>query len=468
MKLGLQLRLKQTLAPQLIQSLKMLQMPILKLEQTLRHELATNPLLEESEELEDELEKEVEFDVTKDETNDSADKEEEKIDWDDYLRHDDYEYKIKEHKDSREDTFLATTSGEKSLYDHLLEQLSLLRLSQDEHEIGEYVLGNVDNNGYLVVSVAEMAEELDVAEEKIAALLSQIKKFDPLGVGSRDLRESLLTQLVEKKMENTLAHRIISEHLYDLEKKSILQIAKLMGVPFDKAQNALDVIKTLSPTPAYGRFDLPAASILPDLIIERVDDGFAIIHNDRSVPRLRINPSYRSLVKRGSSSTKDTKKYISQKLEQARWLLSAINQRRQTMVRVMEAIIEEQIDFFERGIDFLKPLIMEDIAQKVDMNVATISRVSNSKYVQTPHGVFEIKFFFNTGISRSDGGELSKRSVKQRIEVIIKSENIEKPFSDQEIFRKLQEDGIKLARRTVTKYREELKILPARFRRRSV
>ncbi len=468
MKLGLQLKLKQTLAPQLIQSLKMLQMPILKLEQTLRHELATNPLLEEPEEQEVDVDEEAEFEVASDKEKESADEEEEKIDWDDYLRHEDFEYKIKEHKEAKEDTYLATTSGEKSLYDHLHDQLSLLRLSEEEHVIGEYILGNIDTNGYLVVSVAEMAEELEVAEDKFGHIIDEIKKFDPTGVGARDLRESLMTQLKEKDLVGTLAYRIIDEHLYDLEKKSILQISKLMGVPFEKAQAALDIIKSLSPTPAYGRFDSPAASILPDLIVERVDEGFAIFHNDHNVPRLRINPSYRSLVKRGNSSTKDTKKYISQKLEQARWLLNAINQRRHTMVRVMESIVEEQIDFFEKGVDFLKPLIMEDIAQKVEMNVATISRVSNGKYVQTPHGVFEIKYFFNTGISKSGGGEMSKRSVKQRIELIIKDENPEKPFSDQEIFRRLQEEGIKLARRTVTKYREELRILPARFRRRSV
>jgi RNA polymerase sigma-54 factor len=470
MKLGLQLKLKQTLAPQLIQSLKMLQMPLLKLEQTLRHELATNPLLEEVEAQESEqLDKEAEFDVAKeDQENDSkADSEQEKIDWDDYFRDDDFGYKVREIKESREDTFLATTSTEKSLYEHLHEQLSMLRLSEEEHQIGEYILGNIDNRGYLVVSPEEMAKELEVTVEDIITVLKMIKKFDPIGVGSQDMRESLLIQLHEKNLQNTLAYRVVDEHLYDLEKKSILQVAKLMGVPFEKAQAALDLIKQLNPTPAHGRFESPAAAIIPDLIVERVGKEYVVLHNDRSVPQLRINPSYRSLVRRGSTSSKDTKKYISQKLEQARWLLNAINQRRHTMVRVMNAIVEEQCEFFEKGVEFLKPLIMEDIARRVEMNVATISRVSNGKYVQTPHGVFEIKYFFNTGISRSDGGELSKRHVKTRIEEIIRAENPEKPLSDQEIYRQLQEEGIKLARRTVTKYREELKILPARFRRRT-
>jgi RNA polymerase sigma-54 factor len=191
-----------------------------------------------------------------------------------------------------------------------------------------------------------------------------------------------------------------------------------------------------------------------------------VFHNDRNVPRLRINAGYKQLIKRGGTSSKDTKDYIRQKLEQARWLLNAINQRRGTMVRVMEAIIEEQKEFFEKGPAFLKPLIMEDIARKVEMNVATISRVSSGKYVQTPLGVYEIKYFFNSGIASSDGEDLSKRSVKQRIEEIIKAEDPEQPLSDQDIFKRLKEEKIMLARRTVTKYREELGIKPARFRKR--
>jgi RNA polymerase sigma-54 factor len=470
MRLELQLRLKQTLAPQLIQSLKMLQMPLLKLEQTLRHELATNPLLEELEEQETEqLDDEAEFDVADENQNDDdqIDPEMDKIDWDEYLKDDDFGYKVREVKEPREDTFLATASSEKSLYDHLLEQLSLLRLSEEEQQIGEYILGNIDHRGYLVVSPEEMSEELKIPVEEIVKVLDKIKRFDPTGVGARDTRGSLLIQLRERKLENSLAYRIVDEHLYDLEKKSLLQVSKLMGVPFEKAQAALDLIKQLNPTPAHGRFESPAAAIMPDLIVVNEGDEYIVRHNDHSVPQLRINPSYRSLVKRGSSSSKDTKNYIRQKLEQARWLLNAISQRRNTMVRVMDSIVEEQKEFFEKGVEFLKPLIMEDIARRVDMNVATISRVSNSKYVQTPHGVFEIKYFFNTGISRSDGGELSKRHVKVRIKEIIKAENPEKPLSDQEIYRQLQEEGIMLARRTVTKYREELKILPARFRRRT-
>jgi RNA polymerase sigma-54 factor len=467
MKLGLQLRLKQTLAPQLIQSLKMLQMPLLKLEQTLRHELAINPLLEEVEELEVDTEQEdQDFDLTKE-----AEPEPEKaseIDWDDYFFDEDEGYRVRDAREDREEQFESTVaSHSENLYDHLLEQLSFVKITEEEQLIGEYVIGNIGPDGYLAISVPEMAAELGIEPTKIDKVLDIIQRFDPVGVGSRDLRESLMIQLREKGQEHSLAFRIVSDHIKDLERKSILQISKMMGVPFEKAQRALEMIRSLNPTPTHGRFDTAAIAVVPDLIVERQGDEFLVFHNDRNVPRLRINSGYRSLIKRGNAASKDTKDYVRQKLDQARWLLNSINQRRTTMIRVMEAIVEEQREFFEKGVEFLKPMIMEDIAQKVDMNVATISRVSNGKYVQTPLGVYEIKYFFNSGIARDDGGEdMSKRRVKQRIEEIITAEDPEKPLSDQEIFRRLNDEGIKLARRTVTKYREELRIKPARFRKR--
>ncbi len=216
-----------------------------------------------------------------------------------------------------------------------------------------------------------------------------------------------------------------------------------------------------------GRFTRAAQPVVPDLIIERVGDELLIFHNDKYVPRLRISSAYRELLKRGSSSSKEDKNFIKEKFMQARWLLNAINQRRGTMVRVMQAIVEEQNEFFEKGAEFLKPLTMEQVAQKLGLHVATISRVANDKYVQTPHGMFEIRRFFNSGLMSDSGEDLSKKKVKQRLEEIIKAEDTSKPFSDQEIFAKLKAEGIPLARRTVTKYREEMGIRAARFRKKS-
>ncbi|MEE8149452.1 MAG: RNA polymerase factor sigma-54 [candidate division Zixibacteria bacterium] len=465
MKLHLHLRQSQTLAPQLIQSLKMLQMPALRLEQTIRQELATNPMLEEIEELEADTgdDEESEFEVAEDEKDKESD---DNVDWEEFLFDDDDGYKIHETKEQREEIIEGSAAQTNNLYHHLTEQLHLLKLTEQEQLIGEYIIGNISPDGYLGISVEEMGVELDIPNEKINEVLEMIKRFDPSGIGARNLRESLMIQFKDKGMEGTLAYRIVDEHISDLERKSILQLSKLMGTQEERIQVALEEIKSLSPAPAHGRFDQGAMPIVPDLIVERIGDEYVVFHNNSHMPRLRINSSYRKLVKRGNSSSEDTKSYIKQKLEQARWLLNAINQRRSTMIRVMQSIIERQSEFFEKGPAFLKPLIMEDIAQMVDMNVATISRVANSKYVQTPLGVYEIKHFFNSGITREDGSDMSKRSVKQRIREIIEAELAAKPLSDQEIFRRLNEEGIKLARRTVTKYREELKIPSARLRKR--
>ena len=465
MKLHLQLRQSQTLAPQLIQSLKMLQMPALRLEQTIRLELATNPMLEEIEELEADTndDEEAEFEVAEDEKDKESD---DSVDWEEFLFDDDDGYKIRETREQREEILEGSAAQTNNLYHHLTEQLHLLKLTEQEQLIGEYIIGNISPDGYLGISVEEMGVELNIPNENIAEVLEMIKRFDPSGIGARDLRESLMIQFKDKGMEGTLAYRIVDEHISDLERKSILQLSKLMGAQEERIQVALEEIKSLSPAPAHGRFNQGAMPIVPDLIVERIGDEYVVFHNNSHMPRLRINSSYKQLVKRGNSSSEDTKSYIKQKLEQARWLLNAINQRRSTMIRVMQSIIERQSEFFEKGPAFLKPLIMEDIAQMVDMNVATISRVANSKYVQTPLGVYEIKHFFNSGITREDGTDMSKRSVKQRIREIIEAEPVSKPLSDQEIFRRLNEEGIKLARRTVTKYREELKIPSARLRKR--
>jgi len=463
MKLELQLRLKQVLAPQLIQSLKMLQMPLLRLEQTLRHELSTNPLLEEEEIPERPDESEIDVGTEQDKANDGLDK----IDWEAYLG-DDSEFYPHSFRETHEDRMELTPVLEPGLYEYLLEQLNFNKLTPEDVSTGEFLIGNLDESGFLVVSVEEMAEALKVSPADVERILRLVQTFDPPGVGARNLRESLMIQLRQKGMEHTLAYRIVDEHLNELDRKTHLQLARAMGVSVERIQEAMEDIKTLSPKPVQGRFVTPARPVVPDLIVERIGDEYVVMHNDRHVPRLRINAAYRNLLKRGNNSPQDTKKYIREKLEQARWLLNAVTQRRTTMIRVMNAIVEEQYEFFEKGVQALKPLIMDDIAQKVDMNVATISRVANDKYVQTPQGIFEIKFFFNSGVDKDDGKQMTKRNVKTLIEDIINKEDPERPLSDQEIYTRLKDDGIKLARRTVTKYREELKILPARFRKRVV
>ncbi len=463
MRLDLTLRMTQKLAPQLIQSLKMLQMPVQKLEQVLRHELAVNPLLEEIETEEPEQESPQETELV---SEPDSRKEEETVDWEDYLR-DDGEYDVREYKSESKELPEFGVASEKSLYEYLLEQLSYLKLTGEDIEIAEFIIGNIDESGLLSCSVEELAETLKVTPERVERILMKIQRFDPPGVAARDLKESLMLQLRERGIDNNLAYRIVDEQLETLDRKSHLQIAKTLGVTVERVQEAMDIIKTLSPHPAYGRFARAAAAVIPDLIIEKNGEEYVISHNDRNVPQLRVNAGYKELLKRGNTTPKETKQYVREKLEQARWLLNAINQRRNTMIRVMQAVVHKQIEWFEKGVEHLRPLTMEKIADIVEMNVATISRVSSDKYVQTPHGVFEIKYFFNSGVNTEHGEQLAKRTVKQEIEKIIASEDPGKPLSDQEIFKLLKQQEISIARRTVTKYREELRILPARFRRRT-
>ncbi|HVP36169.1 MAG TPA: RNA polymerase factor sigma-54 [Terriglobales bacterium] len=458
MKLGLQVKLKQTIAPQLIQSLRLLQMPILKLEQLLRQELSTNPLLEEVEALE-------EPETNSTEEQSEIDPQLGKIDWDEYLG-DESEFRGRGEKEEQEEKKERPTVVEQSLYEHLVEQLHFNKLTSEEYNIGEYIIGCIDENGYLTCSLEEVVESLKSNPETTKKVLKLIQSFDPPGVGARDLKESLLIQLKERGLEQSLAYRIVSQHLNELDKKSLSQLAKSLDTAFEEVQKAMDLIRTLSPKPAAGRFVSGAVPIVPDLIVEKVGNEYLVFHNDKNIPRLRINPAYKELLKKNSPTKPEARDYVKGKLEQARWLLNAINQRRSTMVNVMGAVIEEQRKFFESGPEFLKPLTMESIADKLNMNVATVSRVSNDKYVQTPQGLYEIRYFFNSGMTREDGQEISKRQIKSLLEEIIKQEDPNSPLSDREIYTRLKEKGLNLARRTVTKYREELKILPARFRKR--
>jgi len=457
------LRPELTVRPDLIQSLKLLMEPILNLEQVLRQNLAENPLLEEIEEEPEEREGPENHEPERLKEANLGNK----IDWQEFFG-EDKEWAGPSYRDfseNDEEKPERVQVVEKTLYDHLFDQLGFTRLSDEEVDIGAYIIGNIDDSGFLTSDVKTMAEELQKTPEQVQKVLDVIRTFDPPGVGSRDLRECLLSQLQEQGLKDTLVWELVDRHLYTLDKKSPMQLSKMTDSTPERVVTALEVIKGLSPRPAQGRFTKAAAAVVPDLIVEKLDDGYVVYHNDRNLPKLRINQSYKALIKRGNKTPETTKNYVREKLEQARWLINAINQRRSTMINVMEAIVEEQMEFLEKGEDYLKPLTMEQIADKVGMNVATISRVANGKYVQTPLGVFEIKYFFNTGVSTTGGDDLSKRVVKNRIEAIITRENQASPLSDQEIAVLMKQEGINLARRTVTKYREEMGIKAARFRK---
>jgi RNA polymerase sigma-54 factor len=298
-----------------------------------------------------------------------------------------------------------------------------------------------------------------------------IQALEPAGVGARNLRECLLIQLEARGEKDTLPWKIIHFHFDHLVNRRFPEIARQLKCTVEDVQAAADVIATLNPRPGFQVSNEEPKYVTPDLLVERVDDEYVVVLNDRHLPRLRISSAYESVLreKKKSESNSDelkTREYIQGKLNSARWLIQTIEQRRKTMIKVMNCIIREQREFFDKGIAFLRPLTLQQVARQIDMHESTVSRVCSGKYVQTPRGVFELKFFFSSGLETEDGEDVSARSAKNIIKTLIDEEDKRNPLSDDAIAKKLHEKGLKIARRTVAKYREQLNILPARFRRR--
>ncbi len=474
------LSLQQKQSPQQVLLSTLLQLPLLSLEQRIKMELETNPLLEEvtEEEMEQDLEEEETPELTlEQEKNDGKDddakeeKEEEvtvddddEIDWDQVLGDDEKdEFHIP--RDNSAEEYERPEVSQISLTDRLLEQLHMVpNLTDREIEIGEYLIWNLNEDGYLCCDTSEIAENLDVPTEEVERVLKIIQTFEPAGIAARDLRECLLIQLREEN-GNPLAIRILEEDYEDFRNKRFEKIAKKLGVSLDEVRQALEDISKLNPKPGEGLFSTELNYVVPDVIVERVDDDFVITLNDSYVPRLRINRMYRKMLANRKGTSKEVKDYIRKRLESARWLINSIEQRRATILKVMHAIVERQRDFFEKGPGNLKPMILKDIADDVGMDISTISRVTNGKYVQTDFGVFELKSFFSEKMRKSSGEEISNKVIKDRIREIIENEDRKKPLKDDQIVEILAKEGIPIARRTVAKYREQMGIPVARLRR---
>lgn len=457
MRLIQETRLEQKLSPQLIQSLKLLQMPTIELENLLKQELETNPLLEETprEELRQEQEEK------EDDGSEPFDEQE----WREVLASSDETGGRGYRADRSREFEDVPQPAEVSLQEHLLGQLQLSDLPPRDQEIGEEIIGNIDEDGYLITGVEEIAETKGVEVEVVERVLSTIQLFDPSGVGARDLRECLMIQLRERDQENTVMMAIVEEHLEDVERHRYTAIARELDIDESDVQEAVEDISHLSPKPAAGRFGTEAKTILPDLIVEKVDGEYVVLFNDSSLPRLRINSLHKKILAKGSEANEETRQYVVEKLNGARWLLRSIQQRRGTMLKVMEYIVRAQREFLERGVLHLKPMTLQEVADAIGMHVSTISRVTNGKYVQTPQGVFELKYFFSGRIENKEGEDISSKAIKERIERLVRDEDGSKPLSDQKIADHLQKDGYEIARRTVAKYRDQLGILPARYRK---
>jgi RNA polymerase sigma-54 factor len=473
LELRQQLKLTQQLimTPQLQMAIKLLQLSRLELMDTIQTELEENPALEEvpegtpAEQATEQAEASTTEDTEVKEVT-IEEKIQEDIDWSNYL--DEYNTPGRVHHESEDrDTprFESFIASNESLNDHLLWQFLMTKPDKDEERIASLIIGNLNKDGYLDVSVEEIGLTSGFAIEKIEEILATIQTFDPIGVGARNLSECLLIQAKFLGLDDTIVIDIITNHLPQLEKKNYKVICKALKKSMDEVVSAINVIKSLEPKPGRQFSDETPQYINPDIYVYKLEDDFVIMLNDDGMPKLRVNSFYKSSISRGKNISGEAEDYIQEKMRSAAWLIKSIHQRQKTIYRVMESILGYQREFFEKGIAYLKPMVLRDVAQDIQMHESTISRVTTNKYAFTPQGIFELKYFFNSSIKRSHGGSIASASVQEKIRQIIAGEDPKKPYSDDKIARILKDDEINIARRTVAKYREMLKVLPSNKRK---
>jgi RNA polymerase sigma-54 factor len=444
--------------PRLYQAMDLLHMPLLQLEQHLKQELTANPFLE--------MEDPVDSADGTESASEANSEEEEESDWEEILLNGfDSGYRAGSSYEEREyqERVPATTI---SLWDYLQTQLRHSnQFTEAEIRIGEEIIGNIDEIGFLTCPIDEIAAVTESSVEQAERVLRKIQQFDPTGVGARDIRECLLLQLAERNGSDNLAFRIISAHFDDLSNHKWNDIAKALGISAREVQDVADMVASLDPKPGRQFGEITGNYVIPDLIVEKIEGEYRVFLNDGNLPRLRISPTYLQLVKdrafKGSA-----KEFVSSKLNSANWMVQAIEQRRQTMIKTMVYILERQREFFEHGVQHLKPLTLKEVADAIGMHESTVSRVTNEKFCQTPRGVFRLKYFFSSGLARDDGEDVSARGIKARIQELVAAENAKKPLTDQKIVELLRKEGTQIARRTVQKYRDQLGILSSRFRKR--
>jgi RNA polymerase sigma-54 factor len=439
---------KLIMTPQLQQAIKLLQLSRADLVQTIRQELAENPVLEEAAESKAE-----------DRTDDLSG-------LNDYLNPYDYTKSALQTEAREYSDFETYTARKETLTDHLLGQLLMASLTDEEERIGSLIAGSLNKDGYLTVSVDEISDMAGCAAEKVERVLSLMQRFDPPGVCARDLRECLLLQIRQSHAENAPATRIISNHLEHLAKKDYRSIARALRVKTADVISAAELITTLEPRPGGQFGDEPPQYIEPDIFVFKIKNEFVISLNNSGLPRLGISSLFRKAMKNGSGITQEAGDFLREKLRSAQWLIRSIHERQRTVYRVMESILKYQRAFFEHGISHLKPMVLRDVAGDIDMAESTISRVTANKYAHTPHGIFDLKYFFTSHVQSDRGDPVSSTVVQEKIRKIISAENLRKPLSDARVAKILQAAGIDIARRTVAKYREKSGILPSSRRKR--
>ncbi|OLA95740.1 MAG: RNA polymerase sigma-54 factor [Verrucomicrobia bacterium 13_2_20CM_55_10] len=464
------LALQQVLSPQLQQSLMILQTPLLELRNLVQQEMETNPVLEELPDLpapdepsEAEASAEENFD---NEFQKLASLDEE---WRDYMAQS-ASYGAAGSRGSREaqdkrQFFFDSIPVQETLHQNLIGQLNQSLLSATDRKAAELIVGNIDDNGFLQSTPEEMALNSGIPKEDFEKMLALIQTFYPAGVGAHDLRECLLIQLRRAGKERSLEYKIVSEHMEDLGRRRFPEIARGMGISVDDVQKAADNIARLNPRPGQVFAAAPQNYVLPDLVVENVDGEYQITLNNEQIPHLRISNLYKDIIASGDAQSSEVKNYIRDKIRSGKFLIRSIHQRQQTIFNIAQQIVLRQRDFLEHGPSHLKPMRMGEVADAVGVHETTVSRAVSGKYMATPQGVFEMKYFFTSGYQTATGDSLSNISVKEAILDLVKHENGSAPLSDHEIVEILAERGIPIARRTVAKYRDELNILPSHMRR---
>ncbi len=471
---GMQLRqslaLQHVLSPQLQQSLLVLQTPLLELRNLVQQEMETNPVLEELSEdpaADDRGEVEASADENfKEQFEQLASLDEE---WRDYMAQSassslDGRRGSKEADEKRQFLFDSIPVQE-TLQQNLIAQLNQTVLSADDRKVAELIIGNIDDDGFLRSTPEEMALNSGIPQPDFERILALIQSFYPAGVGARDLRECLLIQLRRQGKEQSLECKVVSEHMEELAKHRFPEIARRMATSVEEVQKAADNIARLNPRPGQVFAAAPQNYVLPDVIVEKVDNEYQISLNNEQIPHLRISNLYKDIIASGDAQTSDVKDYIRDKIRSGKFLIRSIHQRQQTILNIAQQIVSRQRDFFEQGASHLKPMTMAEVADAVGVHETTVSRAVSGKYMATPHGVFEMKYFFTSGYETATGESLSNTSVKQAVLDLVKHESGSAPLSDHEIVDILSERGIPIARRTVAKYRSELNILPSHMRR---
>jgi RNA polymerase sigma-54 factor len=476
-----QLKLTQQLlmTPQLQQAIKLLQLSRLELADTIRLEIEQNPLLEEINPGDTDYEINQESLSATEETSDTPEPEKttevnmentssmQEINWEeDYANYYDAGFSFsKETPDRTRLSQIDFLTKETNLQSHLQWQLSHSELNDELESAGLFVIGNLNNNGFLEVTVEDITREIECDEDTSLRAIAIIQDMDPAGVAAMDVQESLLLQLKRLDLDDTLAAEITKDHLRSLELKNYGIIAKAIKKPIKEVLAAIEVIKGLNPYPGERYSERDVHYIIPDVFVHMIGDEYIIVLNDEGLPRLKVSSAYEEIVESDSDASTETKTYVKEKLRDALWLIKSMQQRQRTIYKVAESLLKFQKDFFEKGVEHLKPLVLRDVAEDIEMHESTVSRVTTNKYMHTPQGIFELKYFFSTALPQKNGEALSAESIRQRIKNMIKNENPDKPLTDNAISTTLSEENIKVARRTVAKYREQLGIMPVKHRR---